>query len=116
MQDPNETCKLAFEGKSEYVTQKAMESCIYAFNHDLHWTRKVTSSVIDCPRGLTEMTGLVPEKTDGAKKGVKVKSSTTTMEDCLSQVAAGPCTPIKKVSGKRGSMPSTPAMEQVKSI
>jgi len=82
MQDPTETCKLAFVGKSEFVTKKAMESCIYAFNHDLHWNRKVTYSVIDCPRGLTEMTGLVPEKTDGAKKGVKVKSSTTTMEDC----------------------------------
>ncbi|CAK0841791.1 unnamed protein product [Prorocentrum cordatum] len=80
--DPLAACTSAFVGKSDYVTQKAVESCMYAFEHDLHWNRPITYQVVPCPAGLTALTGMIPSVADESRRGERVKSTTTTMEDC----------------------------------
>merc|ERR1719174_750553 len=84
IEDPAVACPIAFEGNTDYVTQKAMEICHYVFEHDLHWNRPITYTVVPCPAGLTEVTGLIPTESfkNESLQHVRVKSSTTTMEDC----------------------------------
>merc|ERR1712217_986529 len=74
-------CDIVFKGKSDFVTKKARESCKFAWEHDLHWNRPVTYTVVQCPESLTKLTGLQPA-TDDIGNPQPVKSSTTTMEDC----------------------------------
>jgi hypothetical protein len=88
-------CPLAFEGTSDFVTQKAMESCLYVFDHDLHWNRPISYTVVDCPASLTALTGLVPASTDDSLKGVWAKTNTTTMEDCCEPT----CSRVPEVKG-----------------
>jgi len=94
----------AFKGKSDFVSQKAQESCLYVFDHDLHWNRPISYNVVDCPAGLTALTGLVPEPSDDKVQGVKVKTTTTTMEDCCEPT----CSRVPEVKGswKQGTMQS----------
>lgn len=80
--DPLAACTSAFAGRSDYVTQKAVESCMYAFEHDLHWNRPITYQVVPCPPGLTALTGMIPDAFGESERGERVKSTTTTMEDC----------------------------------
>lgn len=76
-------CTLAFEGKSDFVTNKARESCQYVFEHDLHWNRPVTYSVVTCPVGLLNLTGLIPSSPEIiTSSNLKNTATTTTMEDC----------------------------------
>merc|ERR1712226_816150 len=74
-------CDIAFKGKSDFVTKKARESCKFAWEHDLHWNRPVTYTVVQCPESLTKLTGLQPDNSNVGEQQ-PVKSSTTTMEDC----------------------------------
>lgn len=83
VEDAETACTLAFEGQSEYTTTKAVESCTFAFEHDLHWNRPVTVEVVACPHGLTALTGLVP--TEASNRNVVSRTfatHVTTMEDC----------------------------------
>merc|ERR1712217_875343 len=78
----HEACEKGFVGKTPFVTQKARESCKFAFDHDLHWNRPVHFTVVECPASLTRMTGLQPADPSDIGNPSPVKSSTTTMEDC----------------------------------
>eukprot|EP00392_Amoebophrya_sp_AT5.2_P016548 g16819.t1 len=85
----SKSCEFAFKGHSDYVTKKAIESCKWAFDHDLHWNRMIKYKVVPCPKSLVALTGLKPLKlnqgTDaGFPKGIGFEKATytTTMEDC----------------------------------
>eukprot|EP00392_Amoebophrya_sp_AT5.2_P015653 g15868.t1 len=84
-----EACKYAFTGWSDYTTQKAIESCEWAFDHDMHFNRNVKLTVVPCPKSLVKLTGLRPvDLAQGpiAGKGQPINwhtnTYTTTMEDC----------------------------------
>merc|ERR1712113_609207 len=77
--ESEDACDDAFEGKSEFVTKKARESCKFVFNHNLHWNRPVHYTVVKCLKSLTDLTGLKPDDADDIGEPVSVKSSTTTM-------------------------------------
>eukprot|EP00392_Amoebophrya_sp_AT5.2_P013742 g13871.t1 len=86
-----DSCEIAFKGKSEYVTKKAIESCKWCFDHDMHWNRRLEYKVVPCPAGLVALTGLRPvDLAQGKEAGFPVdigfRSSkmpfTTSMEDC----------------------------------
>mmetsp|Transcript_23967 Transcript_23967/g.60447 ORF Transcript_23967/g.60447 Transcript_23967/m.60447 type:complete len:537 (+) Transcript_23967:153-1763(+) len=84
-----ESCEFAFKGHNTYTTKKAVESCKWAFDHDVHWNRKLKLTVVECPKALTARTGLIPKdpkqgKSAGFKHdiGWSIPTSQTTMEDC----------------------------------
>lgn len=81
IEDAATACALAFAGQSDYTTTKAVESCKFAFDYDLHWNRDVTVEVVACPAGLTALTGLVPSDPSDFTSQT-FTTTTTTMEDC----------------------------------
>ncbi|CAD7943338.1 unnamed protein product [Amoebophrya sp. A120] len=92
--DPS-SCEHAFRGHSQYVTDKAIESCKWSFNHDLHWNRDIKYKVVACPASLVQLTGLRPvdlaQSTEaGFPKGIGFEkvTMTTTMEDCSAPTCA----------------------------
>lgn len=85
----SDICSSLFEGHSDLTTNYAVESCKYAFEHDMHWNRNVTVELVACPASLTALTGLIPEAEDGNWEFVVGDTctspscyQTTTMEDC----------------------------------
>merc|ERR1711957_793389 len=80
----------------DFVTQKAFESCKWVFEHDLHWNRPVAYTPVQCPKGLTTLTGLVPSGTAANLTDVRVQTITTTMEDCCEAT----CSRVPNVKGE----------------
>merc|ERR1712228_358586 len=76
IQDPEEACEAGFVGESDFVTQKARESCKFAFDNDLHWNRHVTYKDVDCPASLTALTGLRPISSSSVDSSTIVPSQT----------------------------------------
>ncbi|CAD7972660.1 unnamed protein product [Amoebophrya sp. A120] len=78
-------CDVMFQGKSDHTHLKALESCRWTFDHDLHWNRPIQYRIVPCPASLVRVTGLMPSHSPPMPAGPEdgwQDSRTTTMEDC----------------------------------